>query len=157
VAELNGAVAWSTLFGLVVALRLLDTRPGRRFLRARFGRLTTWWAARQSALPAVDAELDELSLVLRRQQLTAAIERLRRILATDEYMSATRQIANRIAYRGLLHDLENTPDVLYGMHDDGMHDDTTDRWAATVLAVQSGSYDSRRAAAAETLEIGWRH
>ena len=150
-AELNGAVAWSTLFGLVVALRLLDTRPGRRFLRARFGWITKWWAARQSAVPAVDAELDELSAVLRRQQLTTAVERLRRILATDEYMSATRQIANRIAYRGLMHDLEHTPDVL-----PDMHDDTTDRWAATVLAIQSNSYDSRRTPTVETLEIGWR-
>ena len=103
-----GLVGWFTLFGLVVAARLLDTRPGRRFLRARMSPLADWWAARQRSSSDADQEFEELWAVMRRQQLAAHLQRLRRIMATDESMSATRQIANRIAYRGALHDLERT-------------------------------------------------
>ena len=46
-----------------------------------------------------DEERDDLSKVLRRRQLYTEVRRLQRILATDESMSATRQIANRLAYR----------------------------------------------------------
>lgn len=38
-------VAWSVLGALVIGLRLLDTRSGRRFLRARTERLADRWAA----------------------------------------------------------------------------------------------------------------
>ena len=149
-AAVDQGVAWAVFFGLVLVARVLTTRVAVRFLGPRLKRLVEWWMARPRPRSESEAEFDELRAVLRRQQLTSAIERLRRILATDEYMSATRQIANWIAYRGLLHDLENTPDVLPGLDDD------IDCWAATVTAVQSGSYGSRRASAAETLEIGWR-
>ena len=144
-------VAWSVFCGLVIVARLLVTRVARRFLGPRISRLADWWVARQRPVSALDQERDELLAVLRRQQLSAAVERLRRIMATDESMSATRQIANRIAYRGLLRDLEQTPDPL-GMHDD----DTADRWSRTVMAITRNSYDSRRAATVEVLEIGWR-
>jgi hypothetical protein len=39
-------------------------------------------------------------------------------VATDESMSATRQIANRLAYRRLLYDRERTLEILSGMTDD---------------------------------------
>jgi hypothetical protein len=56
-----------------------------------------------------------LSAILRRQKLGVAVERLRRIVATDESMSGTQQIANRLAYRRLLYDLERTPEILPGV------------------------------------------
>jgi hypothetical protein len=139
-------VAWSTLVALVLGARLLDTRPGRRFLRARLKPLADWWIARQRAVSDVDQEYDELSLILRRQQLTAHIARLRRILATDESMSATRQIANRLAYRWLLRELDRTPVTARWITDD---DDFTNRWAPR-------PYSAPRREA-EVLEIGWRH
>jgi hypothetical protein len=144
VTETGQALAWSALIGLVVAVRFLDTRPGRRFLRARFSRLADWWVARQSAASDVDQEYDELSLVLRRQELSAHIERLRRIVATDESMSATRQIANRLAYRWLQRELERTPITVSWIAED----DSADRWAPS-------SYTSRHREP-EVLEIGWR-
>jgi hypothetical protein len=143
VTELGQLIAWSVLAGLVLGARLLDTGPGRRFLRARFSWLAGWWAARQRHVSDVDEEYDELSVVLRRQQLSAHIARLRRIVATDESMSATRQIANRLAYRWLLREFEKTPGIL-----PGMADDIDDRWTPS-------TYHPRHREA-EVLEIGWR-
>jgi hypothetical protein len=144
VTELGQAVAWFALFALVLGARLLDTGPGRRFLRARLRPLADWWIARQNAASDVDQEYDEVSLVVRRQQLTAHVARLRRILATDESMSATRQIGNRLAYRWLLHELDRTPAPAPWIAED----DTSSRWAP-----RSYSTPHREA---EVLEIGWR-
>jgi hypothetical protein len=145
VTELGELVAWSTLVGLVLVARLLDTRPGRRFLRARVIPLADWWAARQRPSDA-DQEFEEMWAVMRREQLSAHLQRLRRIVATDESMSATRQIANRLAYRSILHDFEKTAELIPWLADD---DDTARRWTPS-------TYDSRPREA-EVLEIsGWR-
>ncbi len=142
--ELGQLIAWAALVGAVFAARLLDTRPGRRFLRARVDRLSDWWVSRQARASDVEPEYDELAVVLRRQQLSAHIQRLRRIVATDEYMSATRQIANRLAYRWLQRELEETPAILPGPSDD----DSFDRWVPR-------GYNPRHREP-EVLEIGWR-
>jgi hypothetical protein len=146
VTEADHLLAWSAFILLVIAARLLVTRPALRFLGPRLSRLAEWWMARPHARSEADAELDEMWAVLRRQQLTAHLQRLRRILATDESMSATRQIANRIAYRGLLHDLANTPDVLPWMPEDD----------AMISRYSSGGYGTRRDRTVEILEIGRR-
>jgi hypothetical protein len=146
VTEADQLLAWSAFVLLVIAARLLVTRPAQRFLGPRLSRLAEWWMSRPRPRSEADAELDELSAVLRRQQLTLHVQRLRRIVATDESMSATRQIANRIAYRGLLHDLENTPDVLPWMPDDD----------ALISRYTSGGYGTRRDRTVEILEIGRR-
>jgi hypothetical protein len=145
-------VAWSVLAALAIGLRLLDTRSGRRFLRARTERLADWWAARQRPASEVDQEYDELSAILRRQKLGVAVERLRRIVATDESMSATRQIANRLAYRRLLYDLERTPEILPGMTDDR----TAAGWPPSMMTIRHSNDPHRRAPTVEILEIGWR-
>ena len=137
-------VGWFALFGLVLAARLLDTRPGRRLLRAGMSPLLAWWAARQSSLSDVDPEFEELWAVMRRQQLSAHLQRLRRIVATDESMSATRQIANRLAYRSILDDLEKTAELIPWMADDV----TAPRWAPSTYHSQPRE--------AEVLEVGWR-
>ena len=72
-------------------------------------RLGSWILAQLRPSGDPDEERDDLSKVLRRQQLYTEVRRLQRILATDESMSATRQIANRLAYRQLLRELQNTP------------------------------------------------
>ena len=87
-------------FGLILVARLLTTRVALRFLGPRLSRLAEWWMARPRPQSEADAEFEELWAVQRRQQLTEGVARLRRIMATDESMSATRQIANRLAYRG---------------------------------------------------------
>ena len=139
-------VAWAVFFGLVVIARLLTTRVAVRYLRPRLQRLVDWWMARPRPQSEADAEFEELWAVLRRQQLTDAVERLRRILATDESMSATRQIANRLAYRRLLYDLQRIPDVLPDMpHDDRL-----------ISRSQSWRPDPRSDSIVEILEIGRR-
>ena len=137
-------VGWSVLIALVLAVRLLDTRLGRRFLRARVSPLLAdWWAARQRPSEA-DQEFEELWAVMKRQQLGAHLQRLRRIVATDESMSATRQIANRLAYRSVLHDYEKTAELIPWLADD----DTAHRWTPSTYHSRPGE--------AEVLEIGWR-
>jgi hypothetical protein len=142
-------VAFSALVAVVLAARLLDTRPGRRFLRARISRLEDWWAARQRQSSDGEQEYDELSAVLRRQELRAHADRLRRIVATDESMSATRQIANRLAYRWILRELEKTPEIPWITDDDP-------GWSPSVTPVRPSTYGSARRPAPEVLEIGWR-
>ena len=93
-----------------------------------------------------------MSAILRRQKLGVAVERLRRIVATDESMSATRQIANRLAYRRLLYDLERTPEILPGMTDDL----SAVGWPPSVMTIRHSNDSYRRASTAEILEIGWR-
>ena len=149
-AEPDQLVAWSGFIALILVARLLLTRRARVFLGPHISRLADWWVARRRA-SEVDHEYDELALVLRRQELSAHVARLRRIVATDESMSATRQIANRLAYRGLLRDLEETRDMLPWMADD----DAADRWSSAVVPIRRSRYDSHRAAP-EVLEIGWR-
>ena len=150
-AEFGQLVAFTALVCVVLAARLLDTPPGRRFLRARLSPLADWWAARQAAASDVDQEYDELSVILRRQQLGAHLERLRRILATDESMSATRQIANRLAYRWLQHEFDRTPGILPWMPDD----DVVRGWSPSARAIGLSAYDSGRRES-EVLEIGYR-
>jgi hypothetical protein len=146
VTEAGQLYGWSAFVLLVIAARLLMTRPALRLLGPRLSRLSEWWMSRPRQRSEADAEFDELWAVVRRQQLTAHIQRLRRILATDESMSATRQIANRIAYRGLLQDLANLPDVLPWMPDDD----------AMISRYSSGGYGTRRDRTVEILEIGRR-
>jgi uncharacterized protein YhdP len=146
VTGLDHGYAWAVLAGLIIVARLLMTRVALRFLRPRLTRLAEWWMARPRPRSEAEIEFEELWAVRRRQELTDSVVRLRRIIATDESMSATRQIANRIAYRGLLRDLESIPDVLPWMpYDDAM-----------ISRYSSGGYGSRRDRSVEILEIGPR-
>ena len=139
-------IGWSAFLGLVLLARLLTTRVALGFLGPRLRRLGEWWMARPRPRSEAEVEFEELWAVQRRQQLTAHIQRLRRIIATDESMSATRQIANRIAYRGLLRDLESIPDVVPWMpYDDAM-----------ISRYSASSYGSRGGRTVEVLEIGRR-
>ena len=49
----------------------------------------------------LDREAVELSQVLRRQRLCADLRRVEHLIATDTWMSATRQLGNRLAYEQL--------------------------------------------------------
>ena len=143
-AEVGPMVGWFALFGLVLAARLLDTRPGRRLVRAVISPLADWWAARQRRSSDVDEEFEELWAVMRREQLSVHLQRLRRIVATDESMSATRQIANRLAYRSIQHDLEKLAELVPWMAED----DTARSWVPSTY-----HYRPREP---EVLEIGRR-
>jgi hypothetical protein len=111
-SQVAHVVAWFSFFGLVLLLRLLTTRVALRILGPYFRRLADWAVERLNRPEEVDPEVEELHLIRRRQQLEGHIDRLRRILATDEGMSATRQLGNRLAYASLLDELKRTPILL---------------------------------------------
>jgi hypothetical protein len=106
--------------------------------------------------PDPDQEAEELRGVLRRQQLCADLRRIEHLIATDSWMSATRQLGNRLAYEQLLDDLRHTPDILPAIP--GMRE--INNWTASSSAVQPAipvtGYGPRSAPKVEILEIGWR-
>jgi hypothetical protein len=140
---------WLVVIGLFITLPLLSKPSVRNFLGPPMIRLGSWTLARLRPVDDPDQEADDLSKVLRRQQLCAHVQRLQRILATDESMSATRQIANRLAYRQLLHELKEIPDVWGPMPAHA----TATRWNSSTLSPRMER--SERGPTVEILEIGW--
>ena len=150
--DLHQLVGWLLVTGLFIGLPLLSRPSVRRFVGPPMIRLGSWTVERLRPRDEPDEEADELSKVLRREQLGAEVQRLRRILATDASMSATRQIANRLAYRQLLRELGNTPDVYAAMPGQL----TATRWDTSTLSPRTRR--SHDAPTVEILEIGWgRH
>jgi hypothetical protein len=142
-AEVDQIVAWFAFFGLVLLARLLVTRPALRILGPRVRRLADRAIEHLNRPEEVDPEVEELRMIRRRQQLEVHVERLRRIVATDMAMSATRQAGNRLAYAWLQRELENTPLLLPTM--------------VPTRSVSLVDYDSRRQSSVEILEVGgWR-
>jgi hypothetical protein len=143
---------WLVLFALILALPLL----GRPFIRKQLSRLGGVIFDRLSRPAELDREAEELWNVLRRERLCADLRRVEHLIATDMWMSATRQRGNRLAYLQLLDDLKHTPDVpsaIYGTS-------TADSWTASASLVQPAipiaGYASQNAPKIEILEIGWR-
>jgi hypothetical protein len=139
---------WLLVMVGLIAFIVLGNRSVRRFLSPSIIRFGSWAVARLSPAVELDQDADDLSKVLRREQLCAEVERLRRIVATDRSMSATRQIANRLAYRQLLRDLENTPTVDGGIPGYGAG------WKQSAL--RASAQPAQRAPTVEILEIGRR-
>ena len=141
---------WLVVIGLFISLPLLSKPSVRNFLGPPMIRLGSWTLARLRPVSDPDQEADDLSNLVRRQQLCAHVQRLQRILATDASMSATRQIANRLAYRQLLHELKEIPDVWGPMPAHA----TATRWNSSTLSPRTER--SERGPTVEILEIGWR-
>lgn len=141
-SEVGHAVAWLVLIGLVVLARLLVTAPARRVLGPHVRRLGERALEHLNRPEEVDPEAEELRIIRRRQQLSAHLDRVRRIVATDSGMSATRQTANRLAYAWLVDELARTPDILPAL--------------VPNPSVSLISYNSRRGSTVEILDIGWR-
>lgn len=96
---------------LIVALVLITRPVGRRAL-GRLGRGVRGWATSHfERAEERDSDEDQLWLMERRRKLCADLQRVEHLLATDAWMSATRQRGNRIAYLRLVDDLRHTPDV----------------------------------------------
>jgi hypothetical protein len=103
---------WLIAFGLLVVLSLLS-RPGiQRVLMPLAKRVSLWATARHERTEEWDPDEAELWLVEKRRRLSADLRRIERLLATDSWMSATRQLGNRLAYRQLVEDLRDIPEVL---------------------------------------------
>ncbi|MCE3277133.1 MAG: hypothetical protein K0R13_2988 [Propionibacteriaceae bacterium] len=104
----------------------------------------------------VDQEADELWRAARRQQLCADLRRVEHLIATDTWMSATRQLGNRLAYEQLLDDLKHTPDVLPPIPGMSEINSWTPATSTAEPVIPDTGYGTRNAPKIEILEIGWR-
>ena len=143
--------------GLVlIALMLAIPLLAKPFVRKHISRLGGVILESLSQPRDFDREAEELSRVLRRQQLCADLRRVEHLIATDTWMSATRQLGNRLAYEQLLDDLRHTPDVLPAIP--GMSE--INSWTTSASTVEPAipvtGYATRSAPKIEILEIGWR-
>lgn len=148
-------VDWSVAALLYVGLPLLLSSPS---IRQRLGRVLRSLLPQPLGAERADVEepfFRELAQATRSEDLRRDLDRLQHLLLIDDYMSATRQIANRMAYRIVrqqLLDSGDAPDPSYvstaGTGAEGY------RWA-----IQPGvtAYPSqRRDAQVEILDFGRR-
>lgn len=102
----------------------------------------------------LDQDAVDLADAVRREELAAHLARLRRLIATDEHMSATRQIGNRIAYeqvRQLAHDFECSRPDPYGLAMAG-----EGGLGLACRRVLPPRPDRRPDSVVETIDLGWR-
>jgi len=158
VIDMPGLEALWGMLGLFVVLVLLRIPTTRRVLVWLARRAGDWLISHWTRAEESDRDEDELWLMERRRRLCADLRRVEHLLATDTWMSATRQRGNRIAYNRLVDDLRHTPDVFSTSFQlqvvDPWDDPTIDpRWKGLANA---GSPQHVRTV--EVLEIGWgRH
>lgn len=152
VPQVNGSLIVLVVF---VGLLLL-TKPRPRGVVVRLAkRVGDWATAHRQPTEEWDPEEQQLWLLERRRKLCADLRRIEHLLATDEWMSATRQRGNRIAYHRLVDDLRHIPDVFPTI----FQSQTPDPWDEPAIdprftgLLNGGSATQRRTV--EVLEIGW--
>jgi hypothetical protein len=155
VIDMPGLETLWGMLALFVVLVLLRIPTTRRVLVRLAGRVGEWLISNWKRAEESDSDEDELWLIERRRRLCADLRRVEHLLATDTWMSATRQRGNRIAYNRLVDDLRHTPDVFSTSFQlqvvDPWDDPTIDpRWRG--LANDGHSQQVRTV---EVLEIGW--
>ena len=94
----------SDITGLVLMLCLpfVVWVLNQSWTRRRLRPLGAWVWSRLNPVEEPDAATLELWDALRRQRLQRDLERVRRLIADDSWMSATRQVGNRLAHEQLL-------------------------------------------------------
>lgn len=141
------------VFGLVVVLLLLRWPASQRPLARLARRVGEWATTHWTRAEEADPDEDELWQVERRRKLCADLRRVEHLLATDSWMSATRQLGNRIAYHRLVDDLRHTPVVLPTISE------TFGSWDESAIAPPSrwltNAGYSPQPPTVEVLEIGW--
>jgi hypothetical protein len=153
VIDMTGLDGPLVVFGLVVVLLLLRWPASQRALARLARRVGEWATTHWTRAEEADPDEDELWQVERRRKLCADLRRVEHLLATDSWMSATRQLGNRIAYHRLVDDLRHTPVVLPTISQTfGSWDESTieppSRW------LTNAGY-SPQPPTVEVLEIGW--
>jgi hypothetical protein len=152
VIDIRTLVALGMLIGLVLFFRIPVTRGHVVRLAKRVGGWALTYCQRTEEH---DPDQDALWLMERRRKLCADLRRVEHLLATDTWMSATRQRGNRIAYNRLVDDLRHTPDVVPAI----FQPHTFDPWDESSIEPRSrwlsGDGWSRQQPTVEVLEIGW--
>ncbi len=160
-------LAWVVVVAALIGIPLLM----RESEEESEGRFATWALAALQRLgerltpeDPPDPLVEAFRAQARREKLVADVQRLRRLVATDMAMSATRQLANRIAYASLVSELEALrevpepfPSAMGGLATAASV--PAARWADDlVLTAPSprlfGRDDGQRAPAVEVLELG---
>lgn len=107
----------------------------------------------------------ELAAVLRRERLLRDLQRVQHLVATDAWMSAVRQIGNRMAHEQLLHDLRTLPQVSApvaigagtGWELSGLQVPSSSVPSSSVSNSSGASgYGGAPGRSVETLDFGWR-
>jgi hypothetical protein len=125
-----------------------------RWLRPVGERLAEW----VNPPPPFDPVADDLAKALRRERLQADVRRLQHLLATDEWMSATRQMGNRLAYDWLVRELDRNTRSISPLF---VSEDTYGNWdipeVGEPISPRARSQPAQRSPQVEILEIGgWR-
>ena len=102
----------SIVLGMALTLALLLRFAGSRAWLARLGRGLSLRFGRPEHTPEWEREHAELWLMARRRQLTSDLRRIESLLLHDDWMSATRQLGNRLARDQLLVSLARIPELL---------------------------------------------
>ena len=144
------------VLGLFVVLFLLTRPVAVRVLVRPARRIGEWVTTHWKRTEELDSEELELWLVERRRRLCADLRRVEHLVATDTWMSATRQRGNRIAYNRLVDDLRHMPDVFPTIY----QPETFDPWDQSPIDPRSialaNNASARQQPTVEVLEIGWR-
>ena len=152
VMEMPTLGTWLLVLGLYVVLPLLTWPKIQRALAPLAVRINDWATARIER-NEYDPEEDELWLMEKRRRLSADLRRVEHLVATDTWMSATRQRANRLAYLQLVEDLRQIPQLSPALFPGN------DSWDESVN-LRSTRYLAAgyvpRTPEVEILEIGWR-
>jgi hypothetical protein len=143
------------VLSVLVAVLLIRIPVTRRHLVRLAKRVGDWVRTYCSRTEEWDQDEHDLWLMERRRQLCADLRRVEHLLATDTWMSATRQRGNRIAYNRLVDDLRRMPDVLPAIIQPQIFDPFDEPSAAPRwnLMRNDASYGHRPTV--EVLEIGW--
>jgi hypothetical protein len=143
---------WLALVTLFVLLPVLTRPETVRVLSRLANRLNDWATTHAAATEEKDEDEVQLWLVHRRRQLGADLARIEHLLATDSWMSATRQRGNRLAYDQLVDELRRIPDV-FEPH-------SLSPWDPSAVASGPirfpGTGYPQQQSTVEVLEIGWR-
>lgn len=150
---------WLLSIPLVTAPFVLYEVLARQDPDGRWGRWVAHAAARVQADPEEsddDHLAADLVVVLRRERLVRDLHRVQHLVATDTWMSATRQIGNRIAHEQLLHELRTLPEPAFP----GSVAGAATGWSTPTSSgppPATPSYGSGRGTTVETLDVQlWR-
>ena len=144
------------VYGLVVLLLVLLRIPMTQRLLVSLARRGSDWAKTHYARAEErDPDEDAMWLMERRRRLCADLRRVEHLLATDTWMSATRQRGNRLAYNQLVDDLRRMPVAVSTI----FQSQTFDPWDESAIEPSYWRLPDEsfrpKPRTVEVLEIGW--